>query len=68
MTTESTNVAILKDAYQRWHDSKGASVDHWMNLMTEDIRFGSLAAGAAPLTFIEADTQKLPLRVEKLYG
>ena len=62
MTTESTNVAILKDAYQRWHDSKGASVDHWMNLMTDDIRFGSLAAGAAPLTFTRASSTKDEVR------
>ncbi len=54
MTTESTNVAILKDAYQRWHDSKGGSVDHWMSLMTDDINFRSLAQGAAPMTFTRA--------------
>lgn len=62
MTMESTNVATLKEAYQRWHDSKGASVEHWMNLMTDDIRFGSLAAGAAPMTFTRASNSKDQVR------
>lgn len=62
MTNESTHVAILKAAYQRWHDSKGASVDHWMSLMTDDIRFGSLAAGAAPMTFTAAASSKEQVR------
>lgn len=62
MTTESTNVAIIKDAYQRWNDSKGASVDHWMNLMTDDIRFGSLAGGAEPMTFTRASSSKNEVR------
>lgn len=62
MTIESTNVAILKDAYQRWHDSKGASVDHWMSLMTDDIRFRSLAEGAAPMAFTRAASTKDSVR------
>ena len=62
MTSESTNVATLKDAYQRWHDSKGTSVDHWMNLMTDDMRFGSLAGGAKPLTFTRTSNSKDEVR------
>lgn len=58
MTTESNNVAILKEAYQRWHDTKGASTAHWFNLMTDDIRFRSLAAGAAPMRFTRASSSK----------
>ena len=50
MSTES-NVATLKDAYQRWHDTKAGSVDHWLNLMTDDIQFQSLAAGAIQMKF-----------------
>ena len=42
----ASNVAILKDAYERWHDSKAGSVDHWLHLMTDDVKFGSLAEGA----------------------
>jgi ketosteroid isomerase-like protein len=47
MGNEAANVAVLKEAYARWHDSKGTS-DHWMELVADDIKFGSLARGAAP--------------------
>jgi uncharacterized protein len=62
MTAESTNVAILKDAYQRWHESKGATVDHWMSLMIDDVLFRSLAAGAAPMTFTRTASSKDQVR------
>lgn len=52
MANESDNVATLKDAYQRWHDSKAGSVDHWLNLMTDDVQIRSLAAGAVEMQFI----------------
>ena len=58
MGTESDNVAILKVAYQRWHDSKAGSVDHWLNLMTEDVQFRSLAAGAIPMQFTRPSSCK----------
>lgn len=51
MSTESQNVAILKDAYQQWHDTKAGSVDHWLSLMTDDVHFRSLAAGAKAMEF-----------------
>lgn len=51
MSTESQNVAILKDAYQQWHDTKAGSVDHWLSLMTDDVQFRSLAAGAKAMEF-----------------
>jgi len=46
MPDESSNVATLKDAYRRWHESKGGSVDHWMAICADDIKFGSLAQAA----------------------
>ena len=57
MSTES-NVAILKQAYQRWHDTKAGSVDHWMNLMTDDVQFRSLAAGAIQMQFTRPSSNK----------
>jgi ketosteroid isomerase-like protein len=51
MESASDNVAILKDAYQRWHDSKAGSVEHWLELMTDDVQFRSLAAGAVQMQF-----------------
>jgi hypothetical protein len=35
-----------------------ASVDHWLALMTEDVKFGSLGAGAAQIEFTRASTCK----------
>lgn len=58
MATESDNVAILKDAYQRWHDSRAGSVDHWLNLMTDDAQFRSLAAGAVEMQFTRSSCCK----------
>jgi len=46
MAEESHNVALLKQAYQRWSDSKGASVDDWMAICADNIAFGSLAQGS----------------------
>jgi len=51
MSTEDSHVAALKEAYRRWHDSKGESVDHWLSLMTDDVSFRSLAEGARPMEF-----------------
>jgi ketosteroid isomerase-like protein len=51
MGEEARNVEPLKASYRRWHDSKGGSVDHWMGMVAEDVRFGSIAGGAAPLAF-----------------
>jgi uncharacterized protein len=54
MGQEAANVELLKDAYSRWHDSKGASVDHWFTLVDHNIKFGSLARGAPPVAFLTA--------------
>jgi ketosteroid isomerase-like protein len=46
MANEASNVETLKPIYQRWGDSKGGSVDEFMNLCADNIAFGSLAQGA----------------------
>jgi len=51
MSDEARNVELLKDAYGRWHESKGASVDHWMTIVADDVRFGSLAQAAPVMSF-----------------
>ena len=45
MANEASNVETLKPIYQRWGDSKGGSVDEFMNLCADNIAFGSLAQG-----------------------
>ena len=48
MADEARNVEMLKAAYRRWSESKGASADEWMKICHENIDFGSIAQGAAP--------------------
>jgi ketosteroid isomerase-like protein len=62
MGNEPKNVDILKEAYARWHDSKGGSVDHWMGLVADDIQFGSLPEGAPPVAFATRYTNRDALR------
>lgn len=57
MSDEEANVAILKEAYRLWHDTKGKSVEHWLNLFADSIEFGSIAQSvqAAPYMTIYED-------------
>jgi ketosteroid isomerase-like protein len=43
MSDEARNVAILDEAYRRWAQSRGASVEHWIAIFDQSIRFGSIA-------------------------
>ena len=58
MSQEETHVSLLKEAYKQWHDTKAGSADHWLSLMTDDIQFRSLAAGAARMEFTRTSTCK----------
>ncbi len=51
MSTEDSNVTVLKEAYRQWHGTKGGSVDHWLTLMTDHVKFRSLAEGTKPMEF-----------------
>jgi hypothetical protein len=62
MSQELTNVALLKDAYGRWNGSKGASVDHWFEIVDPNIKFGSLARGAPPVAFLTTYDNREALR------
>ena len=39
---EEKNMAIVSAAYQQWHDSKGGSVENWIDLMSDDVQFQSM--------------------------
>jgi len=54
MANEARNVDILREAYARWHDSKGGSVDHWLTVVADDIKFGSIARGMPEMAFAKA--------------
>jgi ketosteroid isomerase-like protein len=45
MGNELDNVATLREAYVRWNESKGGSIDHWMAILSDNVSFGSLAGG-----------------------
>ncbi len=45
------HVAKLRDAYRQWHETRGKSVQTWLDLMAPDIVFGSLADGAPGVEF-----------------
>lgn len=62
MTTADRNVEALRHAYKCWHDSKGASVDDWMALLDDDIKFNSIAAGAAHVAYMSNYDKKQALR------
>jgi ketosteroid isomerase-like protein len=54
MTDEAQNVIVLKDAYDRWADSKGDSADHWTAIFADNIKFGSLAQGSYGAAYLTA--------------
>jgi uncharacterized protein len=58
MSQEDLHVSLLREAYQKWHDTQAGSVDHWLGLMSDDIQFRSLAGGAAKMEFTSTSTCK----------
>ena len=62
MSQEDTRVSLLREAYQKWHDTRAGSVDHWLELMTDDIQFRSLAGGASKMEFTRTSTCKEEVR------
>lgn len=53
MSQEEMHVSLLKEGYKKWHETKAGSVDYWLSLMTDDIQFRSLAAGAPKMELPE---------------
>ena len=49
----SDNVATLARLYRLWSDSKGTSVEDWLQAMHPDIVMGSVAGGAPGVAFTE---------------
>lgn len=46
-----SNVEKLREVCRLWNETKGTSIDKWMELMAEDIVFRSSAGGAAGVEF-----------------
>ena len=50
MSEQDTNVAIVRGAYEAWHESKGdASI--WIDLLADEVSWGSLADGRPGMEF-----------------
>jgi len=52
MSDEQQNVTLLKQAYKSWNDTKGGSVDEWMKICADNIKFGSLAQGPSGAEYL----------------
>ena len=62
MSSEA-NVQLLKEAYRRWNDSKGGSVDYWFDsVIGPQIRFDSLPQGAPAVPFAKCYDDRAQLR------
>lgn len=58
MSTEKSNIAILKNAFEKWNATKGASIQDWLDIMADDIRIQSVAEGATGLEFTKQSEGK----------
>lgn len=61
MSEEARNVAILKEAYRLWHETKGKSVEHWMSICADELEFGSIGQSvkSAPYMTLYESKEKL---------
>lgn len=62
MLEEARNVAILQEAYRRWCDSRGGSVDHWMSICDDGIEFGTIAQRETAVPYMVAYSRRDELR------
>jgi len=45
MSDAAQNVSVLKQAYAKWSQSKGASAEDWISILADRLKFGSIAQG-----------------------
>ena len=53
MSEENRNVGILKEVYRAWHETKGKSVDKWLEICADQLDFGSLAQGVKAMPYMK---------------
>ncbi|MGL4462540.1 MAG: nuclear transport factor 2 family protein [Planctomycetia bacterium] len=58
MDADLEPVEKLRRAYQLWSDTRGGSVQHWLDLMTDDVVLRSLAGGVPGMAFTKANRGK----------
>lgn len=54
--TEEENENILRKGYQLWNNSKAESIDYWLNLITDNIKWGSIVSPRTIRTLGEVNT------------
>ena len=54
MGNETSNVELLRSAYASWSETKGKSVDRWLSVLADNIRFGSLIQAAPAMSYMQA--------------
>lgn len=52
----------LRAAYKAWHDTKGGSIQTWLDLMADRLRFHSLANGAEHVEWTKQRRSKEEVR------
>lgn len=62
MAGSHTMVTQLGEAYRRWEESRGESVETWMALIDEDIEFGSVLDGRPGAEFMRTHRGKDAIR------
>ena len=62
MDQMNANVERLKAAYAQWHETKGGSVDTWLDMMDDEIDFRSLANGAYGAAWTQEHTSREGVR------
>jgi len=54
---EEANVAILRDAYAAWHETKG-DANVWLGILADNVAWGSLADGKPGMEFTSPRASK----------
>lgn len=54
MGEETENIAAMRQVYERWHESRGANLDCWIDMLDEKVSFESVGNGTAGLEFTVA--------------
>ena len=62
MGHENANVELLRSAYASWSETKGKSVDRWLSILADDIRFGPLIQGAPAMHYMQAASTRDAVR------
>jgi hypothetical protein len=57
MSQETTNVAILRGAYEAWHGTKG-DPSVWLDILADHVAWGSLADGRPGMEFTKPRASK----------